>query len=202
MLGGSLGVILPFGWGLEGERVAMTRRTLRRPCLVAFFLAAVAATEVAAQVPRNFHPNIALLNSPHATGKLSEEHVIEALWYAATDLRIPPENIPPIVVIHATVDNARMAEIPMVTWTADHASSGAFISEPIPNGGRLYYLWVIGKASDIVLAQGLVEILHKHNGLPKDQVASATRRLLLRLSSRVGVSDLQNGWRSSFARVP
>ena len=152
-----------------------------------------------AQVPGSFHPNLALLRSPHADGSLSETRAVQALWYAAAELNVSPDKLPRILVIHGGHDIGAVAGIPLWKWSADQKSSGATLTETLENGEKLYYLFMIGKSSDLVLAQGFLQILKTDQNIADIDLTASIRRVLDHMASVVNVRDLQNGM---FARAP
>ena len=158
-------------------------------CLVVVFLAPLLA---AAQVPPDFHPSITLLESPNVVGRLTEAHVVEALWYAASDLRVPANQLPRIVVIHASLDAAHVALPPTAGWNQVGKTGGVVLNEDTSEG-TLFYVWVVGPPSDEILVRGMVTILKGQTGLPEDQVASVAHRVLLRMKAVVRARDYQSG---------
>ena len=186
--------MLPLGWGLEGERLLpVFSKTLVSASLFVF----AALSPLRAQVPKDFHPNLAILRSPHADGNLSESRVLQALWCAASELHVLPEKLPRILVVHGGRDVGTVAGIPLWNWNGTRKGSGAVVAEPLPDGGRLYYLWVIGKPSDEVLAMGFVQIL-RPDALPADaELIASAKRVVLRMASVIDVNAIQKG---AFAR--
>lgn len=161
-------------------------------CLL-FLLLTTTTAFVRAQVPKDFHPNLAILQSPKATGKITQARVIEALWYAAADLNIPIEKIPRILVLHADLDAAHVVLMRTLIWDDARKLGGAVVGENTEDGGKLYYLWLIGRPSDDVLARGMVKILQPQAGLTDDQVASVAHRVLIRMRTLVRSDELHNG---------
>jgi len=159
-----------------------------------FLLFPLAASLVAsAQVPKDFRPGIAVLQSPASEGVVTEARAREALWYAAADLKLAPENLPRVIVVHAPMGTAQIAKIPTSVCANDRAACGATLTENTEDGGKLYYLWIIGKASDVVLVRGIVQILQAHAGVPDTQLAAVTRRVLAHMKATVAAEDLLAG---------
>lgn len=151
------------------------------------------ALSVVAQVPGTFHPKLALLHSPHADGDLSEAHIQQALWYAAAELRISPDKLPRILVVHGGRDIGAVAGIPLWNWDAVQKNSGATLTETLENGEKLYYLFMLGKPSDSLLAQGLLQILKTDQKLAGMDLTASTRRVLAHMASVVSADELRKG---------
>lgn len=163
----------------------MFSRTLVRILSGTILLAAGVAV---AQVPSTFHPPLAVLRSPHAEGNLSEAHAIQVLWCAVTELRLSPDSVPRIVLVHAGHDTLDVAAIPISKRLA-----GVVLVEPMQDNGKVYYLWVDGKDGDATLSQGFVRILRTAWGLSDSDENAVTKRVLARLNSVVRVDDLKRG---------
>lgn len=193
--------MLPFGWGLEGERqfAVFSKTNTLAGRLFAAVLFLLTTIPVLAQVPGSFRPNLALLRSPHTDGNLTETRVLQALWYAAAELNISPDKLPRIIVVHGGRDIGTVAGIPLWNWNSGQKSSGAVVAEPLPEGEKLYYLWVIGKPSDEVLVMGFVQILKPESPAHDADLVASAKRVLARMESVVNVRDLQNGM---FQRAP
>ncbi len=152
------------------------------------------ATAAAAQVPSTFHPPLAILRSEHADGKMSEAHALKALWYAAAELKVPDEKIPRILLIHGGRD---VAVAGAWQWPLKRPTSGAVLVEPTTDGRKVYYLWILGKPSDDILARGFVEILLKELGFETADISGPAKRVVSRLASVVSADELRNGMFSS-----
>ena len=150
------------------------------------------ATFALSQVPKDFHPTVAILESPNSEGKLDGAHVREALWYAAADLHIAPNKLPRVLVIHAALDAAQIAEIPTTAWNKSHKAAGATLTERAEDGSKLYYVWVVGKASDEMLVRGIVQILESDVGVTPE-IAAVTHRVLIHMRSVIETGELQTG---------
>lgn len=147
----------------------------------------------AAQVPKDFRADVAVLQSSHSDGDLTEARVREALWYAAEDLKIDPARLPRVIVIHAGLAAAQIAGVPTTVWTSDHKSCGATVAERTEDGGKLYFLWMVGKASDVILARGVVQILQSYAGLDKVEEAAVAHRVLMHMKVVVNAEVLHAG---------
>lgn len=152
------------------------------------------ASAAAAQAPSIFHPPLAILRSEHADGKLSEAHALKALWYAAAELNVPAEKIPRILLIHGGRD---VAVAGAWQWPTKRPTSGAVLVEPTTDGRKVYYLWILGKPSDDILARGLVEILLKELGSETADISGPAKRVVSRLASVVSADELGKGMFSS-----
>ncbi len=155
-------------------------------------LLSIVAPVALAQVPKDFHPTIAVLESPNSEGKIDDARVREALWYAASDLHIAPDKLPRVLVVHAAFDAAQIAQIPTTAWTDTHKTAGATLTERTEDGGRLYYVWVVGKASDEMLVRGIVQVLETDAGVTSE-IAAVTHRVLVHMHSVIRSSELQAG---------
>lgn len=164
-----------------------------RRMLLPFLVCTVASFVAVAQVPRDFRPTVSILQSAKSDGNLDESKVREALWYAASDLHVAPENLPRILVVHAATEVAKIAQIPLIACTAEHKSCAATLTEHTEDGKNLYYLWLVGKTSDAMLVRGIVQILQLNAGLPETEWVSVARRVLVRMHAVVSAEDLRAG---------
>ena len=146
-----------------------------------------------AQVPSSFRPPLAVLRSSNAGGSISDAHALQALWYAAAEMKIAADNIPRILVIHGGRDLAVAGGWP---WPTKYPNSGAVLIEPTADGQKVYYLCLLGPPADDLLAGGFVQILQMDRGGPVSEVGTLTKRVLSRLGSVVRVDELQ---KSTFA---
>jgi hypothetical protein len=96
-------------------------------------------------------------------------------------------------VVHGGGDIASVAAVPLSRWKSAYGSSGAVVVEPISDNEKLYYLWVIGKPSDDILARGFVQILQSELAIPDTDIVASAKRVQARLGSSVGVNDLRKG---------
>src|SRR5690349_5891505 len=94
-----------------------------------------------AQVPSSFRPPLAVLRSSNAGGSISDAHALQALWYAAAEMKIAADNIPRILVIHSGRDLAVAGGWP---WPTKYPNSGAVLIEPTADGQKVYYLCLLG----------------------------------------------------------
>ncbi len=149
------------------------------------------------QVPTGFHPRLAMLRSEHADGTISEAHALQALWYAATELKVAPESIPRIAVIHAGRDVANAGVWP---WPAPRPATGGVVIEPDTRGGKVYYVWILGKPHDEILARAFVQILEAELGVGDHDFATPTKHVMSRLGATVAADELQKGMLSDGQR--
>ena len=168
----------------------MPRRSILFHSLLGLLLTGLLAQ---AQVPKDFRPNVAVLRSPHAEGMVPEDRARVALWYVAADLKIPLERIPRIVVVHVGRTDAGVAELPETGLSSDGKSSGVVQISPTENGEKLYYLWMIGKASDEILVRGIVQILYAPISLSDAETSAVAHRVLIRLRSVVNAGEFHSG---------
>lgn len=169
--------------------VTMDRRVLL------FFLGScltfVAVTK--AQTADNFHPPLAVLHCERARGVITQERAVQALWYAADEMKLPTKELPRILVVHGSADAARLMNLPVEMEGAAGGDSGGVAIYGAEDGGRVYYLWMVTDNVDLWLARGMVNILARHTGKDQSAQGDHVRRVLRRLNATVTTAAIQNG---------
>ena len=144
----------------------------------------------AAQAPADFQPRLAMLRSEESAGSLTSQRAVLALWYAARQLHVPPEEIPRIIVILSTPHSAKVARLPALPNPIPSAGAAAVMRDDV-EGEPVYFLWIIGKNSDPWLSQGMVTILSLHRGLDPATQNESVLRVLRSLSATRSEAELR-----------
>lgn len=162
--------------------------------------AIMAEGTAAGQAPSNFQPRLAMLRSEKAVGSLSSSRAVLALWYAASELQVPTEELPRIIVILSTPNSATVAKLPTLPKPIPSQGAAAVMRDDV-EGETIYFLWIIGENSDPWLSQGMVTILSLHRGLDLATKNQSIVRVLRKLSATTSGAELRAN-RANSPNVP
>ncbi len=140
---------------------------------------------LAAQVPSDFHPRLAVLNSQGTINTLSYERVVLALWYASEELSVPVEQLPRIVVVRGCPDSAKVMDFVVVRRLVAADGFATVITTEVPDTKeRVYEAWIVGNNTEYWLAKAMITILNMHLGLKVD-IEEHSLRIFRRMSATV-----------------
>jgi len=160
---------------------------MHRSCVrlsILFFLISLPLIFASAQA----RPRITVLRSAGAKGNLDADRVRRALQYTADELRIADRLLPRIVVVHGCPQSAEVVNLKYIE-PVEGGVSGGVIAEKYTDD-PVYFLWVIGRPNDNILAEGMANILVKHFELPRDRVSPVTLKVVHRMRNVVAAADL------------